>query len=152
MTLTPFQPEGIFYDALSEPFTPPTDPLGRAHTLARLAVGACDKGETFELTGEMIYYPGWANQSYCVVDQPPNSKPFNTQIRIAEAYGRWPSELMFTHYTSNPTFLPRRKGLVISGRNLEEIHELELGPQLNAARLAVRAYAQEFYNRLRPNV
>lgn len=147
-----FRPEGLFYDSLSGLYKPRTDPYEREHSIARLAVGTCTKGEPFELSGQMIYYPTWANQSYCMVDQPPDAKPFDTQVAISESYGRWPADLQFTHYTLRCTKFGKT-GLIITGRGLdEEVYPLELGEPLHVARHAAQGHAQRFYDNIRPNV
>jgi hypothetical protein len=57
----------LFYDALSGEFEPLSDPMGRKHTLGRLAFASCVKGEitdTHDLSDftllDRTYSPSWA--------------------------------------------------------------------------------------------
>lgn len=143
-----FRPLGLFYDALSAEFAPPTDPSKRLHTLARLAVATCDKGQGPD--DYRSYTPSWARNSYSIVEQPVDRGPFDTQVTIGESYGRWPREIRFTHHRTNPTESARRDELVITERNLEIVHPLELGNILRATRTDVADIAQDFYNNLKP--
>ena len=145
--MTEFRPLGLLYDALSAEFAPPTDPSKRRHTLARLAVAACDKGQGPD--DYRSYTPSWAQNSYSVVEQPVPREPFDTQVSIGEGYGRWPREILFTHHRTNPAESAPRDELVITERNLEIVHPLELGNALRAARVDVADIAQDFYSNLK---
>lgn len=145
--MSEFRPNGKFYDALSGEFYPPSDKLRRAHTLARLAVGVCEKGEEYK--GGLLYYPTWAETSYAAVWQPENRLPSDTQVIIGEAYGRWPLEVGFSHVKTNPAMGPDKDILHITFRNEEENYELEIGEKLLLARQRVTDLSQHFYDTLK---
>ncbi len=55
--------EPTLYAVLSGEFHPPSDPLGRAHKLAKLADAAAEKGTANEAGNILVYSPSWAPDS-----------------------------------------------------------------------------------------
>jgi hypothetical protein len=140
----------LFYDALSEPFLPPTDPQGRKHTLGRLSVAAVNKGEAGGRYGR-VYRPSWAPVSAAVTMKPIgpdnyqiiglnvtdlNDSAENPQsLSVAHAdLGDSPALNLYLDTDDHPTALRL---------------PFTLGDDLNTARYEVAKAAQTFFDSLR---
>lgn len=140
--MSEFRPYGLFYDVLSGEFTPPTDRLERAHTLARLAVATCENGRGPDYCRD--YIPSWAENSYSMVEHGIDG-PRDTTLTVATTKGRWLNIVRFSHIRSNPAMSPRSDNLIITRGGTELVRKLELGPKLNEIRREVADTAQSFY-------
>ena len=148
--MSEFRPYGLFYDALSAEFRPPTDPQRGIHTLARLATAACENGTYDSVEDAYTYSPSWAEHSYVMVSQPDDERPFRTQLVLSDLYGRWPRQVRFTNTASNAAMGPRRNNLVIvDSDRTERVLPLELSQALREARSSVANAAQNYYDGLK---
>lgn len=147
-----------FYDVLSGEFTPPTDELNRAHTLARLMTATCLKGtDNYEdvtpygsrpprrLLGKVVrsstYDPSWAPvRSVAIIN--PRGDSYIEGLHL-EAYT---SEDKLTIYdlTDAEKYGVR---LVLNGAQPEDM-PTEIGEELIEARQHITAVARTFFNRL----
>ena len=145
--MSEFSPYGLFYDALSGEFTPPSDPLHRQHTLARLAVAAVEKGRGPDDARD--YVPSWALGTYAIVERSDDEETnfSQTSLTIAGSSGRWPQIYRFEDYRLNPTNGPRdvHKLVISDAHGGEIIHPLILGPRLEKIKHEIAVIAEGFY-------
>lgn len=136
----------LFYDALSGEFQPPTDPKGRIHTLARLAVGAGQRGEAVAQQASLYRYtPSWAVGSYAVAEWVSSNKLLGLSLEVGEpAVSTWADFQLVQagHKLSQPELL------MSDSTGVEALNPLELGPGLNDLRAQAAGVAQAFYDRL----
>lgn len=138
----------LFYDALSGEFKPSSDKLQRAHTLGRLAYAAFSKGvpvDGTDATALYVYKPSWAPHVSVTVDCDLDRMDPATQ----KLYGLylWSDE-------SGPLDIydisdSRQAALEISALGGKEARlGIELGEELNLARIQVAQVAQSFFDTL----
>ncbi len=144
----------LFYDALSGEFQPPTDELGRSHTLARLAVATLTKGEQLEgpehfnvRIAEFVYTPSWASETVveatCYLDAHRKMAKLSTLHLFAPEA----DDLSVISYSLFQ--LPRLN--LIRGRTINDNTTrlpIDLGDNLTRTKQIVTAAAQEFFGQL----
>lgn len=147
------RPHILFSQALSGEFTAQSDPEGRKHTLANLAVATFLKGKADHLTdteGMFEYSPSWAPDTTSVVriglDVPQTQLDiFATRLPASSKdYGFTVSEQrLATNAFGQHTYL------VINdqGTDTETPYELKLGSELAVAKEHLVELALRFYNR-----
>lgn len=130
----------LFYDALSGDFHPPTDPDGKAHTLARLSVATVAKGDHEKDGEEDFYYyrPSWA---YDIGASVVCNQIGAGNFRL--------SAVLVGHHVEDEFSLALfdTKGGLGSIVNAEnQNYPLGLGDELNNARAFVTASAQQLFD------
>lgn len=132
-----------FYDALSGEFTPPTDPLGRKHTLGRLMLGTFEKGavENPNSHREMrIYTPSWAPISSVV-----GISHWDIRSLTLEAEDR---TISFEHTLEDRA--SRRLRITDTALGFTPVFDIELGHQSDYAVIqdVTTRTAQDFFDSL----
>lgn len=155
--MSEFRPYGLFYDVISGEFTDPTKKDVTAHTLARLAVAACRKGDG--PIHDRTYRPSWAPETSISVHQPlfkskKDGQLFlnrgdETTIILNGGDEDCPSAVVLSDLvTINSRLQPAKHHLLISenGKFTGRI-PLELESDLGHIRDVVATVAQDFCNR-----
>ena len=146
----------LFYDALSGEFLPPSDNIGRAHTLGRLTVAACSKGLRAPgqfLSGSHIpknlghrpvntytYQPPWANVEVVVAKQTIGVG----FVEGLQVHSLDTGETFAVYDTIDPSASTQR-GIRIVDDSVRFM-QIELGAMLDDARSAVVQTAQQFFD------
>ncbi len=150
----------LFYDALSGEFVPPSDKLGRSHTLARLAVAASQKGEynlrslrsehapsslKIQETEFYTYSPSWADVLVRIVRRRiTQTNPLNPGNVEGILLGSQNTANSLEVYEVTPYDRPEQRRIRIVG---SEVLELPLNlAEIEAAREAVTRSTQEFFD------
>lgn len=131
---------GLFYDLLSGEFQPMSDPEGRKHTLARLAVATAIKGAFYEkdLAGigdVFIYTPTWAPDVEAVVFGPKNQD----KITSFSLFSSGDQALHFEDHDDQAI-------IECTLLNRPEVVELKLSADFFVARTMVANLAEVFFN------
>jgi hypothetical protein len=138
----------LFYDALSEPFAPKTDPEKRNHTLGRLGIATITKGENYRIPNHPAYLtryePSWGggalSVAYSVESQDYSTR--TTQLLHLMGHGEHVAVV-------DSVYNDRIEGDLLLWQDDEILgqYELELGEKLSVARAAVSELVGRFFEK-----